>query len=107
MDKEPSMPKGYWIANLDVDDLAGLYRYRDANREAMNRYGAKFIVMHGEQKIAEGTSRSKQTVVEFPTYEEALACYEDPDYKASAKLREAVSQGDLVIVEGYDGTQDF
>ncbi|MBC7896294.1 MAG: DUF1330 domain-containing protein [Cytophagaceae bacterium] len=101
------MPKAYWIANSDVTDMAGLYRYREANRDTMNRYGAKFIVMHGRERVVEGVSRSKQTVVEFPTYEAALACYDDPTYHEAAKIRHAIAAGDMVIVEGYDGTQDF
>ena len=40
--------KGYWVGNNVIHDMAELYRYRDANRDAMNRYGAKFIIMHGQ-----------------------------------------------------------
>lgn len=101
------MPKSYWIANTDVSDMAGLLRYRDANREVMTRYGARFIVMHGRQRVVEGVSRSKQTLVEFPDYEAAIACFEAPAYHEAAKLRHAVAVGDMVIVEGYDGRQDF
>lgn len=101
------MPKGYWIANSDVTDMDGLLRYRDANRVTMNRYGATFIVMHGRQRVAEGVSRSRQTLVEFPSYEAAVACFDEPAYQEAAKLRHAIADGDMVIVEGYDGTQDF
>jgi uncharacterized protein (DUF1330 family) len=99
--------KAYWIANSDVHDMYGLMRYRDANREAMNRYGAKFIVMHGQQEIPEGTALPKWTVVEFPSYEAAIACYHDPAYQEAAKIRHAIADGSQSIVEGYDGTQDF
>ena len=42
-------------------------------------------------------------VIEFPSYEAALACYDDPDYQAAKAIREGVAEGRLVIVEGYDG----
>lgn len=99
--------KGYWIANNTINDMDGLYRYRDANRATMNRYGAKFIIMHGQQEIPEGTARENWTVVEFPSYQAALDCYNDPDYQAAAKIRHSVAEGNQSIVEGYDGTQDF
>jgi uncharacterized protein (DUF1330 family) len=99
--------KAYWIANTIVHDMDGLWRYRDANRETMNRYGAKFIVMHGQQEIAEGIAHPTWTVVEFPSYQAAVDCYHDPVYHEAAKIRHAVSEGNMSIVEGYDGTQDF
>ena len=79
--------KAYWIANNTINDMAGLLRYREANRAVMTRYGAKFIVMHGQQKMVEGQSRENWTVVEFPSYASAVACYEDPEYTAAAEIR--------------------
>ena len=99
--------KGYWIGNNVIHDMAELYRYRDANRETMNRYGAKFIVMHGQVENTEGIAFPKWTVVEFPSYQAAVDCYHDPAYQEAKKIRMAISEGNAVIVEGYDGTQDF
>ena len=101
--------KGYWIGNNVIHDMAELARYRDANRESMNRYAAKFIVMHGQHQDPEGADRlyPTWTVVEFPSYADAVACCEDPGYHEAAKIRHAISEGTMAIVEGYDGTQDF
>ena len=66
--------------------MDGLVRYRNANRAVMTRYGAKFIVMHGQQKMVEGESRENWTVVEFPSYAAALECYEDPENAAAASI---------------------
>ena len=101
--------KGYWIANNIIHDMDGLYRYREANRATMNRYGAKFIVMHGQHKDVEEPDRLSPnwTVVEFPSYAAAVECYEDPVYAEAAKIRHSVADGFQTIVEGYDGTQDF
>lgn len=99
--------KGYWIGNSTVRDFEGLWRYRAANREAMNRYDAKFIVMHGQQEIPEGEALPTWTVVEFPSYQAALDAYNDPEYQVAAKIRHEIADGKMSIVEGYDGTQDF
>ena len=99
------MAKGYWIDNSDIHDMEGLMRYRAANREVMTKYGAKFIVMHGQQMVVEGEYRSKQTLVEFPSYQDAVDCYNTPEYRKAEKLRQAVAEGSMVIVEGYDGPQ--
>lgn len=99
--------KAYWIANSDISDMAGLWLYRAANRRIMTQFGAKFLVMHGQQQIPEGESRTAQTLVEFPSYQAAVDCYNHPDYQEAAKLRKKVAVGSQVIVEGYDGPQDF
>ncbi len=102
--------KGYWIANNDIRDWVGIAHYRGANKAVMDRYGANFIIMGGDRMVVEGPEeaiRGNFTVVEFPSREAAIACYYDPEYVAAAKLRHAVAEGSQVIVEGYDGPQDF
>ena len=107
-ERQAAMPaKGYWIGNTIVHDMDEIFRYRDANRETMNRYGAKFIIMHGQQEIVEGKAHPTWTVVEFPSYQAAVDCYHEPAYQEAVKIRHAVSEGNMSIVEGYDGTQDF
>jgi uncharacterized protein (DUF1330 family) len=44
-------------------------------------------------------------VIEFLDYETALACHDSEEYREAAKLRDAASVADLVIVEGYEGPQ--
>jgi uncharacterized protein (DUF1330 family) len=44
-------------------------------------------------------------VIEFPDYETAMACYRSPEYQENIKRRTPHSTAELVIVEGYDGSQ--
>ena len=44
-------------------------------------------------------------MLEFKDYETALACYNSPEYTHLVALRSPHSEGDLVIIEGYDGPQ--
>ncbi|MEZ5715475.1 MAG: DUF1330 domain-containing protein [Paracoccaceae bacterium] len=97
------MAKGYWVARVDIDDFETYKTYIAANAAPFAEYGARFIVRAGDFVCKEGTSRSRNVVIEFPSYEAALACYESEAYQAAKALRDPVSSGDLVIVEGYDG----
>jgi uncharacterized protein (DUF1330 family) len=99
------MPKGYWIARLDVTDPEGYKGYVAANAEAFRKYGARFIVRAGRSETVEGTSRARNVVIEFPDYATALACYRSPEYARAMKLRAGKAEGDIVIIEGYDGPQ--
>lgn len=99
------MAKGYWIARVDVHDPDAYKKYIEANAEPFAKYGARFLVRGGGREVREGTPRSRDVVLEFESLQRALECYDSPEYRRAKALREPVSEGDLVIVEGYDGPQ--
>jgi uncharacterized protein (DUF1330 family) len=99
------MPKGYWIGRVDVADTEKYKAYIQANAVAFKKFGAKFLVRAGRFENPEGTSRSRNVVIEFPTYQAALDCWKSPEYQEALKLRLQISTIDLVIIEGYDGPQ--
>lgn len=99
------MPKGYWIAHVDVQDVERYKDYVAANAEPFRAHGARFLARGGRAECVEGTSRKRHVVIEFPSYEQALACYHSPGYQAALALRAPVSVADVVVVEGHDGPQ--
>ena len=54
-------------------------------------------------RLLEGSSRERNVVIEFPSYEAALACWHSPEYQEVLKLRRGASEADLLVIEGYDG----
>ena len=99
------MPKGYWIVRVDITDEQRYKAYIAANAEPLKKYGARFLVRAGRYENPEGASRSRNAVIEFPTYQAALDCWKSPEYQEAIKLRQSVSTADLIIIEGYEGPQ--
>ena len=100
------MAKGYWVARIDVHDLDGYKRdYVAHNGAVFARYGARFLVRGGDYEANEGPARSRNVVIEFKDYQTALACYHSAEYQALIEARAPFSQGEIVIIEGYDGPQ--
>ncbi len=99
------MPKGYWIARVDVHNEDGYKPYAAANAAIFKKYGGKFVVRAGRFESMEGTSRSRNVVIEFPDYAAALACYRSDEYQANIKVRQPHSLIDIIVIEGYDGPQ--
>ena len=99
------MLKGYWIVRVDIANNEQYRKYMAANAEPFKKYGARFLVRGGRFENPEGASRARNAVIEFPTYEAALACWKSPEYQRAIKLREPVSTMDLVIVEGHEDAQ--
>ncbi len=99
------MAKGYWVARIDVADMEGYKAYVAANAGPLKQFGARFLARGGRFENPEGSSRSRNALIEFPSYQAALDCYRSPEYQAAIKLRAPVSEGDFIIIEGYDGPQ--
>ncbi len=99
------MPKGYWIARVDVTDPAGYQEYVAANAAAFSKYGARFLIRGGRFEAPEGTPRARNIVLEFKDYDTAVACYHSPEYAAAKALRDGRGIADLLIIEGYEGVQ--
>ncbi len=99
------MPKAYWIARVEVDNEEGYKPYALANPAIFRKYGGRFVVRGGRFECVEGDSRSRNVVIEFDSYEAAMACYRSPEYQANLKIRQANAVTDLIVIEGYDGPQ--
>jgi uncharacterized protein (DUF1330 family) len=99
------MTKGYWIARVDVSDLDAYKKYAVANQIAFKKYGAKYLVRAGAFEAPEGLARSRNVVIEFPSYAIALECWNSPEYKEASAYRKGASEAEIVIIEGYDGAQ--
>ena len=99
------MPKGYWVARVDVADAERYKDYVAANAVAFAKYGARFLVRGGRFENPEGGSRSRNVLIEFPSYQAALDCWNSPEYQKALAIRRPISTGDVIIVEGYEGPQ--
>ncbi|ADZ68469.1 DUF1330 domain-containing protein [Polymorphum gilvum] len=99
------MAKGYWIGRVDVQDAEAYKAYVAANATAFAKYGARFLVRGGSFETMEGAARTRNVVIEFPSYEAALACYRSPEYAVAKALRDTAAVSDLIVIEGYDGPQ--
>jgi len=94
------MPKGYWIGRVDVNDLAQYQKYIDSNGSAFEKFSAKFLIRGGKFENVEGTSRARNVVIEFPTYQAALDCYHSEEYSLAKAHRLPASDADIIIIEG-------
>jgi uncharacterized protein (DUF1330 family) len=99
------MAKGYWIVRVDIADPERYKAYTVANAKPLAKYGARFLVRAGTFECVEGQSRSRNAVIEFPSYQAALDCWRSPEYQEVLKLRQPVSTADLIVIEGYEGPQ--
>jgi uncharacterized protein (DUF1330 family) len=97
------MAKGYWIAHVDVADMEKYKEYSAEIDVSLRKYGGRFIVRGGRAENVEGSNRSRHIVIEFPSYQAALDCWNSPEYKKALAIRAPVTTADIVVIEGHDG----
>ncbi|THF49039.1 DUF1330 domain-containing protein [Allorhizobium terrae] len=94
------MAKGYWIARVDVRDAERYKDYISTAKPAFERYGAVFLARGGKTEAVEGKSRARNVIIEFPSLQDALDCYNSAEYQAAVKIRQEVADGEIVLIEG-------
>jgi len=97
------MAKGYWIGRITVHQPDRYHEYVDAATPAYREYGASFLVRGGAYDGVEGEARPRNVVIEFPSMDAARACYNSDQYAKARAIRHEIADGELIIVEGYDG----
>jgi len=96
------MKKGYWVvAYRSIHDEAAMKSYVPLAVEALGKFGARTLVAPGSAATAyEAGLKQMTVVVEFDSYEIALAAYESADYKKALAALGSGAERDFRIVEG-------
>ena len=77
---------GYWIVRASAaTDQAAAETYGKLWAPIAKRYEAKILASKGPHETVEGEDSPRTLIIEFPSYEMALACYNDPDYTEAAE----------------------
>ncbi len=97
----------YWVARAKITDPVQYKKYTDLVPAIVARHGGKILARGGRYKINEGpTEFHRFVVIEFPTLEQGVACFESREYQEAAAFRRA--GGGVVenaIVDGGDATR--
>ena len=99
--QEASMP-AYWVARSKVNDPVEYKKYTDLVPAILAKYGGKVLARGGKFQIMEGPDKFHRfIVVEFPTFEQGVACFTSPEYdRAAAFRRSGAGEVETIMVEG-------
>jgi uncharacterized protein (DUF1330 family) len=90
----------YWITRITVTDPDGYGEYAKRAGPAIEAYGGRFLARGGRHRTLEGRDRARNVVVEFASFEDAVACYDSPAYQEALAFALESAERDLAIVEG-------
>ena len=93
----------YWIAALSAEEMAPLKDYAAQARVAVDKYGGRPLARAGRFQLLEGEFiGDKVAVIEFDTMEQAVNCYNSPEYQEAKELRNGKTDGVFFVVDGTD-----
>ena len=96
----------YWIARAKVNDPVEYKKYADRVPAILAKYGAKALTRGGRYRTLEGPEKfNRFIVIEFPTFEQGVACFDSQEYREAAAFRRRndVGENELVMVEAGEG----
>ena len=92
----------YWVARSKVNNPDQYKKYTERVPDILQKFGGKVLARGGRFKIIEGPEKFHRfVVIEFPSLEKAVACYESPAYVEAAahRKKDGASELEIVIVE--------
>ena len=95
----------YWLARSKVINPENYKKYTDLVPDILAKYGGKPLSRGGKYQVMEGPEYfNRFIVVEFPTMEDVIACFESDEYKeAAAHRRDGSGEVENVIVDATEG----
>jgi len=103
---ENEMP-AYWVARSKINDPAEYKKYTDLVPGIIAKYGGKVLARGGKFQIMEGPDKFQRfVVIEFPSFEQGVACFTSDEYnKAAAFRRSGAGEVETIIVDGGEATR--
>jgi uncharacterized protein (DUF1330 family) len=97
----------YWVARSKINDPVEYKKDTDLVPAILAKYGGKVLARGGRHQIMEGPQKFQRfVVVEFPTFEQAVACFTSEEYdEAAAFRRGGAGEVETIIVDGGDPTR--
>ena len=91
----------YVIAMVDVKDPVRYEDYRRMVLPTITAFGGRFIARGGRTEALEGRlPAGRMVIVEFPSLDRAKEWWSSPQYAEARAIRQATSDGTLIVVEG-------
>jgi uncharacterized protein (DUF1330 family) len=92
-----------WVARSKVNDPDQYRKYTDLVPGILEKFGGRILARGGRFKVLEGPEKFKRfVVIEFPSLEQAVGCFDSPEYREAAahRRKDGASELEIAIVEG-------
>jgi len=93
--------KGYWIAIYkDLKNPENIKKYAEKASPAIQKYKGKILSRGGRVETIVGLPSPRTVLIEFPSMQDALQCYQSDEYQEAMKIGKGEFNRHIQIVEG-------
>ena len=92
----------FYIGSYDIVDPNEFQKYPPVVLSLLPKYGGVVLASDTAAFVVEGTGRTMNAIIRFPSKDAALALYNDPDYQEAKRIRQASTRNvSMVLVEEF------
>ena len=94
----------FYIGSYDIVDPNEFQKYPPLVMALLPKYGGVVLAVDTAGVLVEGTMRTMNAIIRFPSREAALGLYNDPDYQEAKRIRQTSTKNvSMVLVDEYAG----
>ena len=92
----------FYIGSYDIVDADEFQKYPPVVLALLPKYGGEVLASDTAAVLVEGTARTMNAIIRFPSKEAALRLYNDPAYQEAKRVRQASTKNvSMVLVEEF------
>jgi len=92
----------YYLGSYDIVDPDEFQKYAPIVMALLPKYGGEVLASDTAGLLVEGSMRTMNAVIRFPSKEAALGLYNDPDYQEAKRIRQASTRNiSMVLVDEF------
>jgi uncharacterized protein (DUF1330 family) len=94
----------FYIGSYDIVDPDEFQKYPPLVMALLPKYDGVVLASDTAGYLVEGTARTMNAIIRFPSKEAALGLYDDAAYQAAKRIRQASTRNiSMVLVDEYRG----
>jgi len=94
----------FYIGSYDIVDPNEFQKYPPIVLALLPNYGGQVLASDTAGFLVEGSMRTMNSIIRFPSKERALGLYNDPAYQEAKRIRQASTRNiSMVLVEEFGG----
>jgi uncharacterized protein (DUF1330 family) len=92
----------FYIGSYDIVDPSEFQKYPPVVLSLLPKYGGVVLASDTAAFVVEGTARTMNAIIRFPSRQAALGLYNDPAYQEAKRIRQSSTRNiSMVLVDEY------
>jgi uncharacterized protein (DUF1330 family) len=92
----------YYIGSYDIVDPNEFQKYPPLVMALLPKYGGVVLASDTSAVLVEGSARTMNAIIRFPSREAAFGLYNDPAYQEAKRIRQASTRNiSMVLVDEF------